>query len=144
MATGKEVGRAVARAGAVLLCGGLDGMMTAAAQGAHDAGGQTVGILPGHTDMEANPFINIPVPTGLGPFRNMLLVRACHAVIAVRGGYGTLSEIAFALRLSIPVIGLQTWELSRNGQIDPGIHRADSPQQAVQLALHHMNLPSPA
>ncbi|MBU1909462.1 MAG: TIGR00725 family protein, partial [Verrucomicrobia bacterium] len=96
---GLEVGEEIARRGEILVCGGLNGMMEAAAEGAKKAGGLTVGILPGDTADEANPFVDIALPTGLGAFRNMLLVRACDAVIAVRGEYGTLSEIAAALRL---------------------------------------------
>lgn len=132
---GHDVGAGIARAGAVLVCGGLDGIMEAAAAGAKSAGGTTVGILPGERACEANRFIDLPLPTGLGPFRNMLIARACDAVIAVCGGYGTLSEIAFALRLGVPVVGLDTWTLAQNGRTDPGIHTVSSPAEAVQLAL---------
>lgn len=132
---GREVGAEIARHGAILLCGGLDGVMAAASEGAKKAGGLTIGILPGDTSIDANPFIDIVIPTGLGAYRNMLLVRACDAVIAVRGEYGTLSEIAAALRLKVPVVGLQTWKLVRNGIEDPGLHVAGSPGEAVELAL---------
>jgi len=132
---GKEVGQAIARAGCILFCGGLGGMMQAAAEGARSAGGQTVGILPGPEKSEANAFIDIAIPTGLGPYRNALLVRSCDAVIAIHGAYGTLSEIAFALRLGIPVIGLHTWSVSKDGQPDPGIHIADSSEEAVRMAV---------
>ncbi|MBU1694839.1 MAG: TIGR00725 family protein [Verrucomicrobia bacterium] len=132
---GLEVGEEIARRGEILVCGGLNGMMEAAAEGAKKAGGLTVGILPGDTADEANPFVDIALPTGLGAFRNMLLVRACDAVIAVRGEYGTLSEIAAALRLKVPVVGLQTWKLIRNGLEDPGLHVAATPREAVELAL---------
>jgi uncharacterized protein (TIGR00725 family) len=118
---GVETGREIAHAGAILFCGGLDGMMRAAAQGAKSAGGQTIGILPGDAKAAANEFIDIAIPTGLGAYRNTLLVRACDAVIALHGTYGTLSEIAFALRLEVPVVGIGTWTVSRNGQPDPGI-----------------------
>ena len=134
-AIGMEVGRYIAEAGAVLLCGGLGGMMRAAAEGAKAAGGQTVGILPGNERSSANGFIDIAVPTGLGPFRNALLVNSCDAVIAIHGAYGTLSEIAFALRLSIPVVGLGTWEVHRNGQPDSSIHVVHSAREAVDLAI---------
>ena len=134
-ATGREVGKRIAEAGAVLLCGGLGGMMQAAAEGAKAAGGRTVGILPGTDKSEANPFIDLALPTGLGAFRNALLVRACDAVIAVHGAYGTLSEMAFALRLGVPVIGLDSWSVSSGGRSDPGIHVAGSPQVAVDLAM---------
>lgn len=132
---GLEVGRCIGKTGAVLFCGGLDGMMRAAAEGAKTAGGQTVGILPGTDKTTANEFIDIAIPTDLGTYRNALLVRSCDAVIAVHGEYGTLSEIAFALRLGIPVIGLNTWNLSRNGTIDTGIHISNSPEEAVALAI---------
>ena len=132
---GQAVGRYIAEAGAVLFCGGLDGMMRAAAEGAKSGGGQTVGILPGIDKSAANEFIDIAIPTDLGAYRNALLVRSCDAVIAVHGAYGTLSEIAFALRLNIPVIGLHTWEISRSGTPDPGIHVAQTAEEAVVLAL---------
>lgn len=132
---GRQVGSEVARRGGVLVCGGLGGMMTASAEGARTAGGFTVGILPGDTDDEANPFIDLPLPTGMGPMRNMLVVRTCDAVIAIRGAYGTLSEIAFALRLGVPVVGLRTWALLRDGVEDPGIHTADTPEEAVAVAF---------
>ncbi len=134
-ALGVEIGRGLAEAGAILLCGGLGGMMRAAAEGARSAGGQTVGILPGDDQTHANPFIDTAIPTGMGPMRNALLVNACDAVIAVHGAYGTLSEIAFALRLSIPVVGLHTWEVRRNGRTDPGIHVTHSAQEAVEQAI---------
>ncbi len=134
-ALGEEVGRCIAEKGATLLCGGLGGMMQAAAEGAKSAGGQTVGILPGSDRSSANSFIDLAIPTGLGPFRNSLLVSSCDAVIAIHGAYGTLSEIAFALRIGIPVVGLHTWEVRRTGQADPGIHVVHSPQEAVDTAL---------
>jgi uncharacterized protein (TIGR00725 family) len=132
---GREVGRRIAEAEAILFCGGLDGMMQAAAQGAKSAGGQTVGILPGSDKSVANEFIDIPIPTDLGAYRNALLVRSCDAVIAVHGAYGTLSEIAFALRLKVPVVGLHTWSVSRNDETDPRIHVADTAEAAVDLAM---------
>ncbi len=132
---GREVGRLVAKAGAILFCGGLDGMMRAAAEGAKSAGGQTVGILPGTDKSVANEFIDIAIPTDLGAYRNALLVRSCDAVIAIHGAYGTLSEIAFALRLKVPIIGLHTWEVHRDGEPDPGIHVAHTAEEAVALAL---------
>jgi uncharacterized protein (TIGR00725 family) len=132
---GVETGREIALAGAILFCGGLDGMMRAAAQGAKSAGGQTIGILPGDDKAAANEFIDIAIPSGLGTYRNALLVQSCHAVIALHGAYGTLSEIAFALRLKVPVVGINTWEICRNGQPDPGIHQAYSAKEAVALAI---------
>ena len=132
---GFAVGAELARQGAILLCGGLGGMMEAAAEGAKSERGVTVGILPGETASVANEFIDIALPTGLGAIRNAVLVRCCDAVIAIRGGYGTLSEIAFALRLKVPVVGLQTWSVVRHGKPDPGIHVARTPEDAVKRAL---------
>ena len=132
---GREIGRHIADAGAILFCGGLGGMMRAAAEGARSGGGRTVGILPGTDKSAANEFIDIPIPTDLGASRNALLVRACDAVIAVHGAYGTLSEIAFALRLNIPVIGINTWEVCRDGTPDPGIHVVQTAEEAVALAM---------
>jgi len=132
---GREIGRHIAEAGAILFCGGLGGMMRAAAEGAKTAGGQTVGILPGSDRSDANEFIDIPIPTDLGAYRNALLVRSCDAVVAAHGAFGTLSEIAFALRLNIPVVGINTWEVCRDGIPDPGIHVVQTAEEAVALAL---------
>lgn len=132
---GHEVGRLIAEAGAMLFCGGLGGMMRAVAKGAQSAGGQTVGILPGNDKADANEFIDLAIPTGLDAYRNALLVRSCDAVIAVHGAYGTLSEIAYALRLKIPVVGLHTWTVSRDGTLDPGINTAQTAEEAVNLAM---------
>ena len=132
---GIEVGRQIAQAGAVLFCGGLDGMMRAAAEGAKSEGGCTVGILPGTDKTAANEFIDIAIPTDLGAYRNALLVRSCDVVIAIHGAYGTLSELAFALRLKVPVVGLNTWEVRRDGAPDPGIHTARTAEEAVALAI---------
>jgi len=131
----REVGRAIADAGAVLVCGGLGGVMEAACRGAHDGGGLTVGILPGLDRAEANRYVDIAVPTGLGEVRNALVVRAADAVVALSGEYGTLSEIALALQAGIPVVGLDTWELRRGGSPVDAVVLAQSPAQAVQLAL---------
>ncbi|HIE11107.1 MAG TPA: TIGR00725 family protein [Kiritimatiellae bacterium] len=144
---GLQVGENIARTGAILICGGLGGMMEAAAEGAKHAGGLTVGILPTDRFADANPHIDIALPTALGPFRNMLVVQASHAVIAVRGGYGTLTELAFALRLGVPAVGLATWRLMRDDVEDQSIHRATDPDEAVQLALdlaRHRRAQAPA
>jgi uncharacterized protein (TIGR00725 family) len=137
---GQAIGADIAKAGAILFCGGLGGMMTAAAEGAKSEGGQTVGILPGSGKTDANEFIDIAIPTDLGAYRNAILVRSCDAVIAIHGEYGTLSEIAFALRLGVPVVGLNTWTVSKEGKPDPGIHVANSAEEAVKLALDLTNL----
>ena len=120
----EAVGRALADAGAVVVCGGLGGVMEAACRGAAAGGGTSLGILPGEDRAAANPYVTVAVPTGLGEARNALVVRASDAVVAVGGEYGTLSEIALALRAGIPVVGLDTWELRRGGSTDDGIVRA--------------------
>jgi uncharacterized protein (TIGR00725 family) len=133
----EEVGQRVAEAGCLLVCGGLGGVMAAACRGAHRAGGTTVGLLPGDSREDANPWVSVALPTGLGELRNALVVRAADAVVAVGGEYGTLSEIALALKLGTPVVGLGTWQLKRPGRrgIDPGVREAHSPAAAVSLAL---------
>jgi uncharacterized protein (TIGR00725 family) len=131
----EEVGRAVAEAGAVLVCGGLGGVMEAACRGARAGGGLTVGILPGRDRADANRYVDIAIPTGMGEARNSLVVRAADAVVAVAGEYGTLSEIALALQAGIPVVGLDTWELGRHGQAVDAVVRAEDPALAVALAL---------
>ncbi len=129
-----EVGRRLAEAGAVVLCGGRGGVMEAACRGAAEVGGLTVGILPGDDHREANPYVRLPLPTGLGEARNALVVRAAHAVIAIGGEFGTLSEIALALKWGIPVVGLETWTLHRPGVTVP-MEIAFSPEEAVRRAL---------
>ena len=134
-AQAETVGRLLAEAGAVLVCGGLGGAMEVAARGCEDAGGTSIGILPGAERSRANPHLTFAIPTGLGEARNALVARAADAVIAVAGEYGTLSEIALALKMGIPVVGLDTWELSRAGRESNAIMRATSPEQAVEQAL---------
>lgn len=127
-AAAAEVGRLIAEGGAVLICGGLGGVMEAACRGARSAAGTTVGLLPGSDRSAANAFVEVALPTGLGEGRNLLLVRAADSVIAIGGGYGTLSEIALALRGGKPVIGLDSWEIE-------GVQLADGPEAAVRAAL---------
>jgi uncharacterized protein (TIGR00725 family) len=131
----EEVGRELARQGAILVCGGLGGVMEAACKGASLEGGITVGILPGDSPRTANPYVQIPIVTGMGYARNIAVVKTARAVIAVGGSYGTLSEIAHALQNGIPVIGLNTWSLSRNGKQDNSIIPAENPTEAVNKAL---------
>ena len=131
-----EVGALVARAGAILVCGGGGGAMEAACRGAKSAGGLTLGILPGRSRSEANPFVDIPVVTGMGEARNALVVRTADVVIAVGGGFGTLSEIGLALKMERPVVGLSTWQPALPaGEGEAPIVRARSPHEAVALAL---------
>lgn len=135
VAAAEEVGQRLAEAGAVVVCGGLDGVMAGACRGAARRGGLTIGLLPGLDRTEANPWVQVAVPTGLGEARNALVVRAADAVVAIGGGYGTLSELGLALRAGLPVVGLVTWELAIGGRVDEGVLRAGSPEEAVALAL---------
>jgi uncharacterized protein (TIGR00725 family) len=131
----EEVGRLLARAGAVVVCGGSTGVMEAASRGAAGEGGVVVGILPGSDRAEANPHVTVAIPTGMGEMRNALIARAADAVIAVGGEFGTLSEIAFALKIGTPVVGLRSWDLVRRGEAVPGVDGADTPATAVEAAL---------
>ncbi len=110
----QEVGQLIGARGGMVVCGGLGGVMEAACRGAKQAGGLTVGILPGGDAASANPYVDIPIATGLGDARNVIVVSTAEVVIAIGGGVGTLAEIAFALRRLKPVIGLGTWKLERN------------------------------
>ncbi len=134
-ALAESVGRELAQRGAVVVCGGLGGVMEAACRGAKSAGGVTVGILPGTARRDANPHVDIPIVTGMGEARNVLVVRSAQAVIAISGEYGTLSEIAHALKLGIPVVGLRTWQLAKDSLQREEIIRAQTPQEAVERAL---------
>ncbi len=131
----ESVGAALATAGVVVVCGGLGGVMAAACRGAKSAGGLTVGVLPGTDAADANPWVDVAIATGLGEARNALVVGSASAVIAVDGEYGTLSEIALALRAGLPVIGIGTWHLTRpDGGADPGIVAVEDPTEAAALA----------
>ena len=131
----EEVGRELARRGAIVVTGGLRGIMEAACRGAKEAGGSTIGILPGTDPRDANPYVDVTICTGIGYARNLAVVRSGRAVIAVSGAYGTLSEIAHALGDGIPVIGLATWTIARGGSVDASIQVADSPADAVDKAI---------
>lgn len=128
----EEVGSTIAHSGAILVCGGLGGVMEAAARGARKAGGFTLGILPGSSREEANRYVDCAVATGLGDLRNFLIVRTADAVIGLAGRYGTLSEIAMALTLGKPVIGLGTWEIE-------GVEKARDAGEAVRMALKKLD-----
>ncbi len=134
-AAAEAVGYGLARAGAILVCGGRGGVMEAACRGAKRAGGLTVGILPGTDPGEANPYVDLPIVTGMGEARNVIIVRTAHVVIAIGGSYGTLSELGHALGLGKPVIGLGTWHVERAGHPPAPIHRASTPDEAVALTL---------
>jgi uncharacterized protein (TIGR00725 family) len=128
----EEVGRLLAESGAVVLCGGLGGVMDAAARGAAGAGGTAVGILPGEGRAGASKHLAVAIPTGMGEARNAVIARSADVVIAVGGEWGTLSEIALARKMGTPVVGLRTWEV---GDRAGGILRAESPADAVRQAL---------
>jgi uncharacterized protein (TIGR00725 family) len=129
------VGRELARREAVLVCGGLGGVMEAACRGARAAGGPTIGILPGSDRRAANPYVDVAIATGIGDLRNGLIVRTVDVLIAVGGAFGTLSEIAFALKAGKRVVGLGTWELAQAGVAVDAIEVASDPRDAVERAL---------
>ena len=131
LALAHEVGREIGGRGHVLVCGGRGGVMREACRGAKEAGGLTVGILPGDDLSDANEFLDVPVITGIGFARNSIVARTANALIAIDGGYGTLSEIAFGLIAGRPVVGLGTWELRDGAGRAPAITRAGSAAEAV-------------
>src|SRR5207248_7324062 len=135
LASAQEVGRHLAKRGAVVLCGGLGGVMEAACRGAKLEGGTTVGILPTDHRQHANEYVDIAIVTGMGEARNALIVRAADVLIAIDGEFGTLSEIALALRTDKPVVGIDTWDLSIDGQEVDAILRVHDPVAAVEAAL---------
>jgi uncharacterized protein (TIGR00725 family) len=130
----EAVGREIARRGALLICGGLSGVMESACRGVKAEGGTTIGVLPGTDASEANAYIDIPILSGMGQARNLIIVRSAAAVIAIGGGYGTLSETAFALRLDKPLVGLGTWSMQYNGE-PAAFETRDDAVGAVALAL---------
>jgi uncharacterized protein (TIGR00725 family) len=133
----EEVGRRLAEAGAIVVCGGLGGVMEAAARGAHGVGGEAIGILPGEDPDEANPHVTHVVATGIGQARNLAVVASADAVVAIGGEWGTLAEMAFARRLGRPVVALRGWTVSGEGAMEggPGVAVASSAAEAAQLAL---------
>jgi uncharacterized protein (TIGR00725 family) len=135
IALAEEVGSRLAAANAIVVCGGLSGVMEAVCRGAKSSGGTTVGILPGTERSDANPFVDVAIPTGLGESRNALVARAADALIAIGGEFGTLSEVGLALKIGTPVVGLGTWELHRGGHPVDAIQAAVTPAEAVDLAL---------
>jgi len=133
----EEVGRRLAEAGAVVVCGGHGGVMEAAARGTGGAGGQVIGILPEADPARANPHVTHVVATGIGHARNLAVVASADAVIAIGGEWGTLAEIGFARRLERPVIALRSWRVTGSGEMEggPGIEAAETPEEAVARAL---------
>jgi len=132
----RQVGFLIARRGGILICGGGRGVMEAAAAGAREGGGITVGILPSSFASEANPYIDIPIVTGMGNARNVINVLTSQAVIVVHGAYGTLSEIALAMKCGTPVVALETWTLiPPEGEPPPAILSVRTPEEAVSAAF---------
>jgi uncharacterized protein (TIGR00725 family) len=129
------LGRRLAEAGAVVVCGGGPGVMEAVCRGARSAGGTTVGLLPGLDRRDGNPYLSVAVPTGMGQGRNLLLVRSSDAMVAVGGGFGTLSELALALRTGVPVVGLATWSLHLDGAPVDAFPLAGDAETAARLAI---------
>ena len=137
-----DLGRELARGGALVVCGGLGGVMEAACRGAREEGGTTLALLPGDDRGAANPFVDVAVATGMGEARNALVARTADVVVAVAGEFGTLSEIALALRMGKPVVGLSTWELAKGGHPVEAIVRASTAAEAAELALAQLALRS--
>ena len=131
----EEVGRELAQNGITLICGGLGGVMEDTCRGARAEGGLTIGVIPGDDPKSANPYVQIPIVTGIGYARNVFIVKTAQAIIAVGGGYGTLTELGYALDSKKPVIGLKTWKFSRNNRMDKSIIRVNSAKEAVSKAL---------
>lgn len=132
----EEVGQSLARGGATIVTGGLGGVMRAASRGAASVGGVIIGILPGSDASEANEYVSLAIPTGLGVVRNLVVVTASDAVVAVGGRHGTLSEIGLALRMGRHVVALSSWRVESEHRIGgPRVHRARDPREAAELAL---------
>ena len=137
-----EVGRGIAERDAVLICGGLTGVMEHAARGARAAGGLTIGLLPDEDVNDANESIDISIATGLGHARNAILARTADGVVALGGGLGTLSEIALALRNRLPTIGIKTWRFDRDGRTEPELPVAANATEALDWLFEQMGRPS--
>ena len=137
-----ELGRGIAQRQAVLICGGLTGVMEHAARGAQAAGGLTIGLLPGDDVSEANAYIDVAIATGLNHGRNAILARTADGVVALGGGLGTLSEIALALRNGRPTIGIRSWRFDRDGRTEPELPVAANVTEALNWLFAHMGDPS--
>jgi uncharacterized protein (TIGR00725 family) len=136
------LGRGIAERNAVLICGGLTGVMEHAARGARAAGGLTIGLLPGEDTDDANEYVDIAIATGVGHARNAILARTADGVVALGGGWGTLSEIALALRNRRPTIGIQTWRVDRDGRTEPELPVAANVTEALNWLFAQMGRPS--
>jgi uncharacterized protein (TIGR00725 family) len=137
LAAAESVGRELARQGATVVCGGRSGVMEAACRGAREAGGHTIGILPGRgpEDSPPNQYVEFPIFTGMGFARNIMVVLSGEAVVAISGAYGTLSEIAYCLIHDIPVVGIDTWDFAYHGHESDKIARTSDPVEAARLAI---------
>lgn len=135
-----EVGKLLAKAGIVVCCGGLKGVMEAVCKGAKSEGGMTIGILPSNDRNDANKYIDISIVTGLGFARNSIVVKTGQAVIALGGWYGTLCEIAYALDEGKPIIGIDTWEITKSGKKNEAIIVVKTPEEAVKKAIEKIDL----
>lgn len=131
----EKVGEEIAKRGGVLICGGMGGVMEWACKGAKKQGGITVGILPSMSRESANPYVDIPIVTGMGYARNIIVVLSSQAIIAIGGAYGTLTELAFALHFNIPLVGIRTWHLQSDQTEVRGIIYVDEPEEAVKIAM---------
>lgn len=136
-----ELGRGIAERDAVLICGGLTGVMEHAARGARAAGGLTIGLLPGDDPAAANQSVDVAIATGLGDARNAILARTADGVVGLGGGLGTLSEIALALRNRRPAVGIRTWRFDRDGRTEPELPTAANPHDALEWLFAHMGRP---
>lgn len=133
-----QVGTEIAKRGAILICGGRGGVMDAACRGARDEGGLTIGILPGNTKEEANPHVVIPIITNTGMARNYAVVNSAAGIVAVGGEFGTLSEIAFALKSSKHVVGIGSWEMSKQGMNMSYYYKAIGPKEALDILFRKL------
>lgn len=124
-AAARLIGQGIAGLGAVLVCGGMGGVMRAACQGAKAAGGLTIGILPGSEPGQANEFVDLPIATGFGEARNLIIIRTAAVLVAIGGSYGTLSEIGFALKMGKRVVGFKTWDIA-------GVEKAESVDEVLE------------
>lgn len=139
----EEVGAEIAKRGAAIVCGGLTGVMEAVCRGARANGGLTIGIIPSDDKNDANPYVQIPIVTGMGMGRNVMLVKTADVIIAVGGEFGTLSEIAHALNIGKKVIGLRTWHLEKAREKPiPNLIVASSPREAVDIAMNAISAQS--
>jgi uncharacterized protein (TIGR00725 family) len=131
----EEVGAELARRNCIVICGGRGGVMEAACKGAREAGGFTIGVLPGPDRSEANKYVSVPIVTNMGEARNAIIVLSSQGIIALDGSYGTLSEIALALKRGIPIVGIKTWSLALDETKEESVLEAATAAEAVAMLL---------